>query len=285
MTFFFGSHIHVDDFESEESLEKAAKKVKAAGGNMIQIMLNEPINKKDINKNILYKFKEYLIKHNIKVVIHSSYMHNMARNWDAHSWWLNNLESEIKYANYIGAIGVVLHFGKKMDLTKEEAYNNMYTSLVHVNNMTLKYKHVKIFLETSTGQGSEMCYKLEDLAHFYKKFSKSENKQLKHRIKLCLDTCHIFSAGYDLRNKLKVKMYLEAFEELVGLRYIGLIHLNDSKVEIGSQVDRHQNIGQGYIGLPGLVEFFKYFKKLKVPIVLETPNSGYKTEIKLILNS
>ena len=283
MTFYFGSHIHVEDFESDISLQEAANKVKQAGGNIIQIMFSESSKKKEINKRVLDNFKKYLQNNNMKVVVHSTYNHNIAKNWDKYSWWLVELEYEIKYAYYIGAIGVVLHFGKQLELSIEEAYNNMYTSLVYINNKTLPYKEVPIFLETPTGQGSETCYKLEDLAHFYKKFSKNENRQLKDRIKLCIDSCHIFSAGYDIRTKTKIKMYLEAFEELIGIRHVALIHLNDCKVDLGVQVDRHQNIGQGYIGLEGLIEFFKYFKKLNIPIILETPDSGYKTEIKLLL--
>lgn len=281
MPFYFGSHIYID-YTSAESMIKSARIIKAAGGNLLQIMLHEPINSNKLDINKLTKFKNYLNKHNMKIVLHSSYTHNIARTWDKYSWWLHNFIAEIKFAYYIGALGIVLHFGKKLDLSIQEAYNNMYTFLVYVNNQTQQYKDVTIFMETSTGQGTEICYKLEDLAHFYKKFSKSENKQLKQRIKLCIDTCHIFAAGYDIKTKTKVKLYLEAFEELIGLRFVGLIHMNDCKVDVGEQTDRHQNIGKGYIGLIGLKEFFNYFKKLKVPIVLETPTEGFKTEIKLL---
>ncbi|MCJ7637963.1 MAG: deoxyribonuclease IV, partial [Nitrososphaeraceae archaeon] len=220
----------------------------------------------------------------MKVVVHSAYIHNIAREWDDYSWWIQNIILEIKYAYECEALGIVLHLGKQLDLSTSEAYNNMYSSLVYIVNQTKKYP-VTIFLETSTGQGSEMCYRLEDLAYFYKKFSHNPNKELKERIKLCIDTCHIFSAGYDLREKHNIDDYLEAFEELIGIRYIGLIHLNDCKVNIGEQRDRHNNIGKGYIGLRGLKYFYDYFKKLNVPIVLETPDYGYRTEIKLLKNN
>ena len=158
----------------------------------------------------------------------------------------------------------------------------MYTSLIYIHNKTKKYKDVLILLETSTGQGTELCWRMEDLAYFYKKFSKNENKELKDRIKLCVDTCHIFSAGYNIRTKGDVKRYLEAFEELIGIRYIKLIHLNDCKVSIGAQKDRHDNIDKGYIGFTGLKIFFDYFRNLGIPIVLETPDYGYRKEIKLL---
>ncbi len=282
MTFYFGAHI-----SSSGNLVEAAKSVKDAGGNFIQLMLTGKGSKLVSKKSEpeLHKLKKFLDKNSMKIVIHSSYAHNLAREWDRHSWWLKNIELEIKYAHMLGAIGLVIHFGKQLDLSIEESYNNMYTSLVYINSKTSEYKDVKIFLETPTGQGTEVCYKLEDLAYFYKKFSKSENKELKNRIKLCIDTCHIFSAGYDIRSRDTVKLYLEAFEELIGLRYVFLIHLNDCKVDIGDQKDRHAEIGKGYIGYNGLKHFFKYFQKLKVPIILETPNLGYLREISMMLKS
>lgn len=277
-THYFGAHYTTTD------LIEAAERIKNAGGNLIQIFVSIPGDTKteEISNKKLSEFKNYLVKNNMKVVVHSSYIHNIARYWDAYSFWLKNLELEIKYAHMISAIGLVLHFGKQLDLTIEEAFNNMYTSLIYLHNKTIQYKDVPIFLETSTGQGSEVCYRLEELARFYNKFSKNENKAIKERIKLCVDTCHIFAAGYNLKTRKDVKLYLEAFEELIGLRYIKLIHLNDSRVDVGGARDRHDNIGKGYIGIEGLQYFFNYFKKLNIPVVLETPDNGYKTEIKML---
>ncbi len=161
----------------------------------------------------------------------------------------------------------------------------MYSSLVYLHNKTKEFKDVKILLETSTGQGTEMCYKLEDLAHFYRKFSSNDNKELKSRIKLCIDTCHIFSAGYNIRDTNGVRNYLEAFDELIGIKYVRLIHLNDSRVDLGDKKDRHANIGKGYIGYTGLKLMFEYFKKLDVPIILETPGCVFVKEIKLLKSS
>ena len=280
MEHYFGAH-----FESDNLIE-SAKTIKKASGNLIQLFLTLPDRQLTSSRSDeeLDNFKKYLIENNMKAVVHSAYIHNMARNWDTYSWWLKNLEIEIEYAHKIGAIGLVLHFGKQLELSIEEAYNNMYSSLIYIHNKTKQYSDVIILLETSTGQGSETCYKIEDLAHFYKKFSKNENKEIRDRFKLCIDTCHIFSAGYNLKTKKDIKSYLETFEELIGLRHVQLIHLNDCKVELGSQKDRHQNIGKGYIGEEGLTAFYQYFKKLGVPIVLETPGDGYKHEIKELKN-
>lgn len=278
MGFYFGSHVNILDV----GIKNMIKIVKKAGGNLIQIFIPLRINE-NVHKNKLMKTREYLKKKRMAIVIHSSYQHNLARNWDEHSWWLISLETEIISAYYLGAIGVVIHFGNQMSLSREEAYNNMYTSLIYIHNKTKKYKKVLILLETSTGQGTELCYKLEDLAYFYKKLSKNPNREIRERIKLCVDTCHVFAAGYNLKSINNVKLFIETFEELIGLRHIKLIHLNDCKVDAGEKKDRHQNIGKGYIGYENLKYIFDYFRKLEVPIVLETPNHGFIKEIKMLL--
>lgn len=282
---YFGTHIHSGTHNIDILIE-STEKVREVGGNLVQIFLTLPGEMKTVEqcKSNLTKYKNYLEENNLKVVIHSSYLHNMARDWDSYSWWLKNIETEIKYAYYIGAFGLVIHLGKKLELTKEEAYNNMYSSLINIHNRTKEYHRVKILIETSTGQGSEVCYELEELAHFYKKFSKNENKEIRDRFKICLDTCHVFSAGYNLKTKEEVKLFLETFEELIGIKNIELVHLNDCKVDVGSKKDRHDNIGKGFIGFNSLSLFFNYFKKLGIPIILETPGGGYKTEIPLMLN-
>jgi deoxyribonuclease IV len=273
--FYFGSHISV-----AKGLLNEAKKVRKSKGNLLQIFLTAKKHRKVSKKAEpeLIEFKKYLEKHKMKVFVHSSYLVNLAKDWDKHSWWLKNLELEIEYAGKINAVGIVVHFGHKLQLSKTEAYNNMYSSILYILSKT-KNSNVKILLETSAGQGTEMCYRLDDLAYFYNKIKIGK---LTDRVKLCIDTCHIFSAGYDIRTKEKIKMYLEEFEELIGVRYITLIHLNDSKSEIGSRLDRHQNIGKGYIGLKGLKLIFKYFKSINKYIILETPNDGYLKEIQLL---
>ena len=165
-----------------------------------------------------------------------------------------------------------------MELTKEEAYNNMYTALLYVHEKTKQYLNTKILLETSSGQGSELCFKLNAFAHFFKKISKHSNKEIKNRFGICLDTCHIFASGYDIRNKNTVTIFLDTFEEMIGLKHIKLIHLNDSKNNIGSLLDRHESINKGYIG-KGLIHIIRFFKKINIPIILETPNNSYQIEI------
>jgi deoxyribonuclease-4 len=171
---------------------------------------------------------------------------------------------EIAIAHNIGAYAVVVHLGKQLDMSKEVALNNMFINLLKVLEAT-KNLDIKILIETSTGQGTEMCYDLNEFALFFKKIKNN-------RIGICLDTCHIFNAGYDIRTKKTTENYLKLFEEEIGINYIKLIHLNDSSNDLGMKIDRHQNIGKGYIGLEGIKQIIMFFTSLNIPIVLETPD-------------
>jgi deoxyribonuclease IV len=269
----YGVHINSDPNNILEELDK----VKNIGGNLVQLFVNPGYKKQDIYK----QFREKLIKNNMHCVVHASYTINLSSYWDQYSWSIKQFIMELELAHKIGAFGIVVHMGKQMELSKEEAYNNMFTGLLYVHNQTKKdYGNIRILLETPTGQGSEICYKIEDFAHFYKKLSHHNNQTIKDRFRICFDTCHIFAAGYDIRSKEKLELYLDTFEELIGIKNIALIHLNDSKNEIGSKKDRHEALGKGYIGKDALKLAAKFFKKLNIPIVLETPESGLGYEVK-----
>lgn len=266
MDILVGTHVETD---------KEIINAKNAGATIVQLFAPS-------NNGTLKKIKYLLIKYNLKCIVHASYSINLAKTWDEYSWWIVQFIIEIENASRLGANLIVVHLGKQMDLTKEEAYNNMYSALLYVHEETKQY-NIKILLETSTGQGSELCFRMEDFAHFFKKLSRHPNKIINKRFGVCLDTCHIFAAGYDIRTKENVKIFLDSFEELIGIKNINLIHLNDSKNNIGSMIDRHENIDAGYIKQKGLKSIIKYFKKNNIPIVLETPNKGFVTEIKNFL--
>ena len=242
--------------------------------------------KRSVNKKIIFsdnnvkEFKQYNKKNNIKVVIHSNYSINIAQNWDEYSWWIKDLIYEFELADKISAFGIVVHFGKRLNLSLEECYNNMYTSIIYILGMTKKYKNIKLILETSSGQGSETLFNLDNLSRFIKKF---KNNIYYNRIGICIDTCHIFAAGYDIRSKKGFDDYIKNFDDLIGLNKLELIHLNDSKGKLNSKVDRHESIGKGEIGFDGLKLFFNYFTFRNVPIILETPLDSYKKEINLLL--
>lgn len=215
------------------------------------------------------KIKNYLIKNKIFLVVHSNYKHNIAENWTESSWWIKSIIKEIKKTYELGGKYLILHLGKKKDMLLETAYNNMYSSLIYILNNTQEYKSVSILLETPAGKGSELCYKLDDLGYFYNKLKSYD------RIKICIDTCHIYAAGYDISSRSGFNNYLENFDKLIGLDNFKLLHFNDSKYKLGSRKDRHENIGEGCIGRSGLINFYDYCKKNNIPIVLETPDDNF----------
>ena len=269
----FGSHID----SNIKNIQDELKMINEYNSNLVQFFVHNNLNTKDYEK-----IKNDLEKYKIKLVIHASYTINIARDWSEHSWWLKQLYLEIELAEYLGAFGIVIHLGKQLKLSTEEGLNNMYTSLLYIYNKTKDF-NIKIFLETSTGQGSEMCYKLEDFAYFFNKFIKINNIT-KDKFRICLDTCHIFQAGYDISNKKNINKYMNDFERLIGIKYIGLVHLNDSKNELGSKLDRHESLGDGYIGLDAIKYISKFFFNINVPIILETQQDKIKEELKLLLD-
>lgn len=263
--------IHINS-ELDELIKKT-KIVKTNGGNIVQLFTNKNSNKAT---KLYDDFSLYLQSANMKCVVHSSYTINIAQNWDFHSWWLKQLIIEIKMANHIGAVGIVVHLGKQLNIPKEVAINNTYTSLEYVLSKT-KELNVPIFLETSSGQGSEMFSNIEELGIFFKKIKKITNN-----IGICIDTCHIFSAGYDIRGKSNITKFLKQFDLSIGLENVKLIHLNDSKKELGSKIDRHASYDNGTIGITSIKIFANFFKKLEVPIILETPIDNIIDDLKSI---
>jgi deoxyribonuclease-4 len=266
----FGAHIRseVDVIE----MIKDTKKITDNGGTVIQLFTNK-FSKKAIKKYSL--FKKYLTENNIKCVVHSSYTINIAQNWDYHSWWLKQFILEIRMAKIVGAFGIIVHLGKQLDLSVEVATNNMYTALIHVLSKT-EESNLKILIETSSGQGSEMFCNLEELGTFFKKFTKTK---FKDRVGICLDTCHVFASGYDIRGPANVLNFIKKINKNFGLVNIKLIHLNDSLNDVNSHVDRHENIGNGFIGKDSLISIANFFYKLGTPLILETPTSDIITDL------
>jgi len=245
---------------------------------VIQLFLN-------IDKKYTDTYKEFsleLKKNNISVIVHASYTINVAQKWDEYSWWINQLILEINLANKIGAKFIVLHLGKSLDLDINVALNNMYSSLLYIANKLDQDINIKILLETSSGQGSEMCIKLEDLSRFINKLLYHKNKKISERFGICVDTCHIYSAGYDISSKKNVLKYIKDFDKYIGLTNLKVLHLNNSKTELNSNKDRHDNINHGHINIEGLSEFVKLCFKLDVPIILETPDEYIHEDLEFI---
>lgn len=280
---YYGGHMSIS-----RGVIDAIDRINNMKGNMIQIFISNPrsittkhkFNDMNINNMIKQKLKDT----NSMLVIHLPYTINIANP-------LSNTKPNIAVSviceqlivsNMIGSIGCVIHTGKHMILTKEGGLDNMYKSLKYIINFIIVNKlKTHIILETPAGQGSEliptMNNSLEQFANFYNRFTKKDKKYLR----ICVDTCHIFAAGFNITTKKHVNNFFKDFNKLIGIQYIDLIHLNDSKMPYNSHIDRHANIGEGKIGLLGLKHFIINALYWKLPMILETP-SNYDTQIALI---
>jgi deoxyribonuclease-4 len=233
--------------------------------NIIQIFLSNPIGRSKIKltSEEIILIEQFLKKFNMKIVIHSPYILNFAQPFKPTSSSLKYLIKEMTISESF-SYGSVLHFGKHRELSPNEGIVNMIKSIQFVLDKTPEKS--KLLIETSAGQGSELCYNLDEFGLFWKQINKKYHK----RLHICIDTCHIFAAGYDIRTEKGVKKYLKEFDKKVGLKHVKLVHLNDSMVPLESKVDRHAEIGKGFIGKEGLKYFILFCKKHKIPMILES---------------
>lgn len=131
--FYFGTQIRI----TNSNMIDVAKKVKNVGCNFMQIFLSSQKIVHKRSEKELNDFKIYLKNNDMKIIVHASYLYNMAADWDKYTWWIINLELEIQYAHQIGAMGIVLHLGYQLNLPRWKAINNIYTSLIYIHNQTL----------------------------------------------------------------------------------------------------------------------------------------------------
>lgn len=245
MVNLIGFHINKESLLSsvEYGIKKKCKVIQ-----FILTDLNTPYN---LTKNELKEVRKLIKDHKILLYIHASYNVNLCKEFDESTWWMDNLLNDIKITHELGGIGVVVHFGKQLELSKNIALNNMYFAITYLYEKTRQF-NVQILLENTAGQGTELCYKIQDIDKFFKKLSNMDDK-----IGLCLDTCHLYSGG----NKLDFNNYKSL------KKHVKLLHLNNSKTDFNSRVDRHECLKNGTIKYSDLIKFVSNFN---VPICIET---------------
>ncbi len=212
-----------------------------------------------------------------KVIVHAPYIINLC-NENNFSFSVAFLTEEMNRCNLLGVKYMVLHPGSHVGTGEEAGLNNIVKGLNLVFENLKDNNNVIILLETMAGKGTELGTTTEQLKYII------DNINDKEHIGVCLDTCHLNDAGYDLNN---FDNYLDSFDKLIGINKIGCIHVNDSKNDISSHKDRHENIGLGTIGFDTLLNII-YNKRLEnIPKILETPYIDkkyppYKYEIEMI---
>ena len=256
-----GSHV---SFNKDNQLLGSTKDAINYGANTFMFYTGAPqnTNRAILNEDKTKEAMELMKKNNIDindVVIHAPYIINLANDNDNYDFSINFLKEELKRASVLGIKSVVLHPGSHVGLGVEKGINNIIYALNKVLDDT---SGVIICLETMAGKGSECGRTFEEIKKII------DGVEFKDKIGVCLDTCHINDAGYDLNNFDNI---LEEFDKIIGLKYLKCVHINDSKNVINSHKDRHENIGFGTIGFDNLMKVI-YHEKLKdVPKILETP--------------
>ncbi|MBC7187311.1 MAG: deoxyribonuclease IV [Calditrichaeota bacterium] len=199
------------------------------------------------------------------VVTHDSYLINLASpDQTVRARSLESLVGELLRAEQIGAPYLVMHPGAHMGDGEEKGLRliaeGVSTALERSGT-----QQVMVLYETTAGQGSVLGYNFEQLAALL------DMTMPRSRVGVCLDTCHVFAAGYELRSPDGLAETLAAFDRLIGLAHLRVIHLNDSKRELGSRIDRHEHIGKGEIGLEGFRLLLTEERLQHIPMLLETP--------------
>ena len=273
-----GSHV---GYKKDNGLVGSVKEALSYGANTFMFYTGAPQNTKrlpiDLEK---VKEAEKLMKENKidkdKVIVHAPYIINLATDdLEKRTFSCNFLKEEIKRVETFGFHYLVLHPGSHVGIGSIKGINNIIDSLNKVIGENTK---VVILLETMAGKGTEIGSSFEEIESIISKIDRKEN------IGVCLDTCHINDAGYDLNDFDNI---LDNFDKIIGLDKLKCIHINDSKNIMASHKDRHENIGFGYIGFNNLLNVI-YNKKLEdVPKILETPYVDktyppYKYEIEMI---
>ena len=273
-----GSHV---SFGSKDQLLGSLNQALSYGANTFMFYTGAPQNtiRNKINDDLTKKAKEVMIKEGMNVdniIVHSPYIINLANNKEMtkYDFSINFLKEEVKRCIQIGIKYLVLHPGSHVGLGEEIAIDNIIYALNKVNEINTD---VVILLETMAGKGSEIGYNFKQIKRII------DGIEDKSKIGVCLDTCHLNDAGYDIS---KFDDILDEFDSVVGLSYVHCIHINDSKNPIGSHKDRHENIGYGTIGFDNLINVIYNSRLDNIPKILETPfigeNAPYKEEIEMI---
>ena len=234
----------------------------------------KPLSRDDIDlfkKNCdLYKIKTD------HIIPHDSYLINLGHpDKDKLKKSRNAFNIEMQRCEDIGLKLLNFHPGSHLNLISEEKCLNMISESINISLDNTS--GVTAVIENTAGQGTNLGYKFEHIASI---IDKVEDKT---RVGVCIDTCHAFAAGYDISLIEKIEKIFDEFEDIIGFKYLKAMHLNDSKKELGSRVDRHESLGKGFIGL----DIFKFIMKSEkfnnIPLILETINPViWKEEIKLL---
>lgn len=280
------THIGAHIKKQTGSILKTFDTIVKADGNALQLFVSNPrsasIPNMQAYQQISEEIKSYCSENGFKLVIHSSYTVNLAKEPKIGKktldlddcYWVKLLMHELMVSEMIGSIGVVVHVGKYTSSSPQDGLTYMFAAMKYIlSKMQEMQMKTKLILETPAGQGTELLTTVEEFSAFYNQFSTLDKKNLG----ICLDTAHIWSLGYDISD------YYAAICKYNSAKDITVIHFNNSKKERASRVDMHETLlnKSGTIPLSNLATFLQKLKHKPV-IILETPGDDVQKEIKWI---
>ena len=277
---YIGSHV---GFKKDSQLLGSVREALSYGANTFMFYTGAPQNtsRYPIMDGLTLEAMALMKEHDFdysKVVVHAPYIINLANDKDPEKFKFSVrfLQEELERCELLGIKSIVLHPGSHVGLGVDAAISNIAKGL----NMILGTHDVTILLETMAGKGTEVGSSLEEIKRIIDLVDDKEH------IGVCLDTCHLNDAGYDMS---KFDGFLDQFDSLIGLDKIGCVHVNDSKNVLDAHKDRHENIGFGTIGFDNLISIIYNNRLENIPKILETPYvdrefAPYKYEIEMIRN-
>jgi deoxyribonuclease IV len=262
---YIGSHL-----STAGGIHRAFDDMRELSINTFQIFLksNNRWQDKPYKREDLDLFREEWDNHpEVRIFAHTGYLINPAAD-DAQNRTrsLNALVDELTRAEKLGIQWVVLHPGSH----KGTGPNNGIVRAAELIDAAFEKANSTsgILLETTAGQGNAIGCSFEDIALIIEELKNPE------RVGVCLDTCHVFAAGYDFTTPAGMNMMMNEFDRIIGLEKLKLIHLNDSKHEAGTNKDRHEHLGKGMIGENGFRLLLNDRRLKDIPVILETPKAG-----------
>ena len=250
------------------SIDKAVDNAVERNCTAFQIFTRSPRSwhAKELTKEVIDAFKSKLKDSKIDrfaICAHMPYLPNLATpKDDAFEKSVNTLINEVERCAQLGIPYLVTHLGSHLGTGEEAGIKKLVDGLTKAGQTK---NDVMILLENTAGQKNSVGSDFKQLGEIFKQLKPGK------KFGVCLDTCHAFVAGYDLRTADKVKETFKEFDKHVGIENLKILHLNDARGEIGCNLDRHYHLGLGGIGEEGITSVVKFANKKKIPIILETP--------------
>jgi deoxyribonuclease-4 len=267
----FGFHISIAG-----GFSKVVERAEVRGCETIQFFSRNPRGWKygPLNNEEVREFRMAIKSSDLfPIFLHLPYLPNVAaRNSKYYRRSVHSIVDDLKRAEKLGAQYLIIHIGHRMKSSEDAAIESVSQG---INQAFERVKNsVTLLLENTAGQGTEIGYNFEQLRRII------DGVQEQHQVGICLDTAHAFEAGYDLSKKEGIEKTLESFDQMVGLKRLHLLHLNDSKTPLGSRKDRHWHIGEGSIGLEGFRYLINHPSIKNLPGIMETPRKDTMEDLK-----